>query len=173
ELGRADGEAGGGDGTGESAVEGVFDISSLPEVKTLLAERGLPSEDELVVRRVISPRGRAYINGSLVNISTLQEIGERLADIHGQHDHQSLLKADRQLKLLDEFCQASAFHSAYINKYRELSALRNTLNGLESGGRERAQRLDMLLFQRDEIDKAGLAVTEEDELKSERSKLLH
>ncbi len=112
----------------------MFDLSGLPEVKALLEARGLPADDELVIRRVIFPRGRAYVNGSLANLSTLQEIGERLADIHGQHDHQSLLKADRQLKLLDEFCQASALYLGYVEKYRELSGLRAVLSGLEAGG---------------------------------------
>jgi DNA repair protein RecN (Recombination protein N) len=167
------GADGGGAEAGETAVEGIFDLSGFPEVKALLEVRGLPAEDELVVRRLIFPRGRAYINGCLVNLSALQEIGEHLADIHGQHDHQSLLKADRQLKLLDEFCQASALYSSYIEKYRELSGLRAALGGFEAGGRERAQRLDLLLFQRDEIDKAELSPSEEDDLNSERSRLLH
>ncbi len=157
----------------ESAVEGIFDISAVPGVGALLEEKGLPAGDDLAIRRIISPRGRAYVNGSLASISTLQEIGERLADIHGQHDHQSLLKADRQLKLLDEFCAASELYSAYIGKYRELAELKNSLTGLEAGRREREQRLDMLLFQRDEIDKAALSASEEDELKSERARLMH
>ncbi len=167
------GADGGSAEAGETAVEGIFDLSGFPEVKALLAGRGLPAEDELVVRRLIFPRGRAYINGCLVNLSALQEIGEHLADIHGQHDHQSLLKADRQLKLLDEFCQASALYSSYIEKYRELSGLRAALGGFEAGGRERAQRLDLLLFQRDEIDKAELSPSEDNDLNSERSRLLH
>ncbi len=162
----------GGEGE-ESAVEGIFDISAVPEVGALLEEKGLPAGGELVIRRIISPRGRAYVNGSLASISTLQEIGERLADIHGQHDHQSLLKADRQLKLIDEFCEASALYLAYIDNYRELSELKNSLSGLEAGRREREQRLDMLLFQRDEIDKAALSPSEEDGLKSERARLMH
>jgi DNA repair protein RecN (Recombination protein N) len=174
EFARVGSGAGGiGAETGETAVEGIFDLSGFPEVKALLEGRGLPAEDELVVRRHIFPRGRAYINGCLVNLSALQEIGEHLADIHGQHDHQSLLKADRQLKLLDEFCRVSALYSSYIEKYRELSGLRAALNGFEAGGRERAQRLDLLLFQRDEIDKAELSSSEEDDLKSERSRLMH
>ena len=157
----------------ESAVEGIFDVSGMPEVMALLEDKGLPSGDELAIRRIISPRGRAYVNGSLASVSTLQEIGERLADIHGQHDHQSLLKADRQLKLLDDFCTASGLYSAYIDKYRELAELKNNLSGLEAGRLERGQRLDMLLFQRDEIDKAALSASEEDELKSERTRLMH
>jgi DNA repair protein RecN (Recombination protein N) len=167
------GADGGGEQAGETAVEGIFDLSGYPEVKALLEGKGLPAEDDLVVRRLIFPRGRAYINGCLVNLSALQEIGEHLADIHGQHDHQSLLKADRQLKLLDEFCRAAALYSRYAEKYRELSGFRAALGGFEAGARERAQRLDLLLFQRDEIDKAELSPSEEDDLNSERSRLLH
>jgi DNA repair protein RecN (Recombination protein N) len=173
EFARIGGGAYGGEQAGETAVEGIFDLSGYPEVKALLEGKGLPAEDDLVVRRLIFPRGRAYINGCLVNLSALQEIGEHLADIHGQHDHQSLLKADRQLKLLDEFCRAAALYSRYAEKYRELSGFRAALGGFEAGARERAQRLDLLLFQRDEIDKAELSPSEEDDLNSERSRLLH
>ncbi len=163
----------GGGGDEESAVEGIFDISSVPGVGALLEEKGLPSGDELAIRRIISPRGRAYVNGSLTSIQTLQEIGERLVDIHGQHDHQSLLRADRQLGQLDEFCGACALYSEYAARFRELAGLKNSLAGLETGRREREQRLDMLLFQRDEIDKAELSAPEEDGLKSERERLVH
>ena len=165
--------SGNGGGDEESAVEGIFDISSVPDVGALLEEKGLPTGNELAIRRIISPRGRAYVNGSLASISTLQEIGERLADIHGQHDHQSLLKADRQLGLIDEFCEASALYSEYAARFRELAELKSRLSGFEAGRREREQRLDILLFQRDEIDKAALSASEEDELNSERARLMH
>ena len=163
-------------GPGEDGVvEAAFDISGLPEVKERLIERGLDGGDELIIRRVVSAsgRGKAYVNSSLANLSLLQEIGDLLVDMHGQHDHQSLLKADSHLGLLDSYLSLTKDAEMYRAGYDRLEFMRKRRDELTADGRERARRIDLLRFQKDEIDKAGLAPGEEEELKAERAKLLH
>ncbi|HLB25353.1 MAG TPA: AAA family ATPase, partial [Nitrospirota bacterium] len=158
----------------EAAVEGAFDVSGLAALHSLLRERGLGGEGELILRRVFSQgRGKAYVNGSLVNVSTLQELGELLVDIHGQHEHQSLLRVDRHLDLLDEYCGLSPLAHGYAETYSALSAQSGRLHELARKERERAQRLDLLHFQRAEIDAAAPVPGEEEALKDERARLMH
>ncbi len=159
----------------DTEVQAAFDIKALPALKARLEELGLLDGDELILRRVISPsgRGKAYINGSLANISTLQEVGNFLVDIHGQHEHQSLLKVDRQMDLLDAYCGLAAGLEDYAGRYTSLAALRKRLDSLTSRSRERAQRLDLLRFQIREIDEAAPVPGEEETLASERAQLTH
>ncbi len=159
----------------DTTVEAVFDVSGVPEAASLMEEMGLEADGELVIRRVASPsgRGRVYINGSLVNVGTLQRLGEWLVDIHGQHEHQSLLKVERHLELLDEFCGAGGEKARYRELYEKVSELGKRLEELSGSERERARRLDLLGFQVSEIESASLAADEEEALISERSVLAH
>lgn len=90
-------------GARRAQITAVFDIT--PAAQAWLAEFELDQEGEIVLRRVIDAqgKGRAYINGAPTTVAQLKELGEHLIDIHGQHAHQSLLKADSQRDLLDEF----------------------------------------------------------------------
>ncbi|MEK7828168.1 MAG: AAA family ATPase, partial [Deltaproteobacteria bacterium] len=76
----------------EAVVEAMFDMSSIKDIAGLLETAGLPNEENIIVRRVISRSGknRTFINNSMANLTLLQEIGSRIIDIYGQHDHQSL-----------------------------------------------------------------------------------
>lgn len=158
----------------DAAVEGAFEVSSLPELRSVLAGLGMDDGPELILRRVISSgRSRAFVNGSLVNISTLQEIGNHLVDIHGQHEHQSLLKVDSHLSLLDSFCAADGLVRSCRESYTEAASVRRRLEEMKSRERERAQRVDLLTFQTGEIDAASLVPGEEDGLSAERQRLMH
>jgi len=159
----------------DATVEALFDITDMPDIASGLLTMGLDNSGELILRRVISSSGRAkaYINGSLVNQSALQEIGESLVDIHGQHEHQSLLKVDTQLDLLDAYLGLTDDAAEYRQAYLELAGLKKNYGDLAGREREREQRLDLLRFQAGEIDGAGLNMSEEDGLLSERAMLLH
>jgi len=90
-------------GKEKAEVSATFDVAAQEEVRAWLAAQDLESGDELILRRVVDAggRSRAYINGSPCTVQQLREVGEFLVDIHGQHAHQSLLRADAQRALLD------------------------------------------------------------------------
>lgn len=149
-------------GCEKAEVAATFDVSGLPEVRSWLADNDLDGDDELLLRRVVDAggRSRAYINGSPATVQQLREVGEWLVDIHGQHAHQSLLRADAQRALLDA-------HAGLVGLAREVGAawkhwreveqlLRNASEGAEALLREREQlqwqigELDALAFGEDE-----------------------
>src|SRR5690606_5824936 len=96
-------------GADKADILASFDISDIPEARAWLAERDLDNDGPCILRRVITAEGRsrAYINGSPCPQGDLKTLGELLIDIHSQHEHQSLLKADTHRRLLDEFAGAS------------------------------------------------------------------
>jgi DNA repair protein RecN (Recombination protein N) len=154
----------------EAVVEAAFDLTSrtASDVKALLSEQGIemhPGED-LIVRRVLSSSGKnkIYINGSLVTLNTLAVVGANLADIHGQHEHQSLLSLERQMEMLDTFGGLDSFREEVTAEYRRLLDIRKDLAELQEGERDRAQREDLLRYQKNEIEAAQLKPGEDEEL---------
>lgn len=161
-------------GADSAIVEGAFSVKGHKAVEARLKELGLDQDGELILRRVISPgRGKVYINGSLANMATLQEIGDLLVDIHGQHEHQSLLNVGSHLGLLDSFCSLTEDVSIYGALYSKFSDLSREAAEIREGERDRARRLDLLLFQKDEISQAALSPGEEGNLVAERARLVH
>jgi len=161
-------------GCEEATVEAAFELdpARTAEVVALLSEQGIemdPGED-LIVRRVLSSSGKnkVYINGSLANLATLSSLGERLADIHGQHEHQSLLSLERQLDMLDSFGGHGELRGEVNAGYRRLLDIRKKLAEIQEGERDRAQREDMLRYQQNEIEAAQLRPGEDDALLSEQ-----
>ncbi|HTG01132.1 MAG TPA: DNA repair protein RecN [Nitrospirota bacterium] len=166
-------------GSQEAVVEAAFDLNSRgrKQVSALLDEQGIgmqPGED-LIVRRVLSSAGKnkIYINGNLANLAALNELGACLADIHGQHEHQSLLSQERQLDLLDSFGGCDSLRDEVAAAYGQLMAIRKELAGLEAGERNRAQREDMLRFQKNEIEAAMLKPGEDTALMEEQKVLVN
>jgi len=121
-------------------------------------------DEEVVVRRVVprDGRSRAYVNGRLATVGELSQWGRRLVDLHGQHAHQSLLATAVQRGALDRFAgiDLEPLHRAR----KDLAALDEQLAALGGDARERARELDLLRFQRDEIDAATIAGADEDEI---------
>jgi DNA repair protein RecN (Recombination protein N) len=161
-------------GSPEAVVEAAFELNGLGSsmVADILARQGIeaaPGED-LIVRRVISASGKSkvYINGSLANLNTLAELGAYLADIHGQHEHQSLLSVDQQMDMLDSFGGLLEAREAFAASYQQLHELRKQLAGLEAGEREKAQREDLLRYQANEIEGSRLKEGEDEELANEQ-----
>jgi DNA repair protein RecN (Recombination protein N) len=157
-------------GSQEAVVEAAFELNGRvsAEITGLLSEQGIeldPGED-LIIRRVLSSSGKnkVYINGSLANLTTLAAVGANLADIHGQHEHQSLLSLDRQMDMLDSFGDHGALVDEVTTVYRQLLDIRKDLATLQEGERDRAQREDLLRYQTLEIEAAQLTPGEEDEL---------
>ena len=161
-------------GSDEAVVEAAFELNGAGAraVRAVLAEQGIAAEqgEDLIVRRVISSSGKnkVYINGSLANLATLASLGRHLADIHGQHEHQSLLALDQQMDMLDAFGGLHGTRAEVGDAYGKLMAVRKKLHELEIGERDRAQREDLLRYQKNEIGAAQLGEGEDEELANEQ-----
>jgi DNA repair protein RecN (Recombination protein N) len=157
-------------GSQEAVVEAAFELNSrgAADVTALLSEQGIEMDPggDLIVRRVLSSSGKnkIYINGSLANLAALAAVGANLADIHGQHEHQSLLSLEHQREMLDAFGGLGRLRDEVTFEYRRLLEVRKDLAALQEGERDRAQREDMLRYQKNEIEAAQLKPGEYEEL---------
>lgn len=162
-------------GADKAEIAATFDVSSLPIVQSWLAEQDLEAEGELILRRVVDSNGRsrAYINGSASTIQQLREVGEYLVDIHGQHAHQSLLRADAQRALLDD-------HGGLVELGREVAAawkvwrqLEASLEAARAGSEAGAREREMLAWQVNELEQLAFSAQEWGELEAEQRRLAH
>lgn len=164
-------------GEDEAQLEAAFHLSDThPLIQRLRRQDILgPNESELILRRVLarSGRHRVYVNGSLCPLRVLEELGGTLVDIHGQHEQQSLLATTQQLDALDAFGRLHELRGRYEQVYRSWRDLRTQLGALQADDVDRARREDMLRFQAQEIEQAGLLPDEEERLRSERQRLVH
>ena len=144
-------------------------------VRDLLEKYELPESDMLVISRRITDTGRSVsrINGETVNASIVKEIASRLFDVHGQHDHQTLLYPAKQLALLDRYAGAEALEEAAAVRSlaRDYRAAKKELSGASEHGAARARELSMAQYEYDEIMAARL-VAGEDDLLEERFRVL-
>ncbi|MBI5385701.1 MAG: DNA repair protein RecN [Verrucomicrobia bacterium] len=156
-------------GAESCSVEALFDVAKLrAPLKTFLDENGLePCEDgQLVLKRVFTAAGanRQFVNGSPTTLNTLATLGEWLVDIHGPHDHQSLLHPARQLDILDAFGGLGGPRAAFANLVARRSALAAEKTALIVDEKTYAQQLDLLRFQVREIGDAKLHPDEETQI---------
>ncbi len=163
------------DGSTECSVEGVLADCSFTDA--FLAEQGIASEgDELLLKRIFYPEkpGKQWINGSPVTLQMLKKLGDLLVDMHGPHDHQSLLSVDEQLKALDAFAGAEATLSDYRKTYQQWKQALQALEELQqTDSGQLAQRLDFLEYQIAEIENADLKTDEEEELEASFDRATH
>ena len=163
-------------GAARAEVEGVFDVEGNLGVRDVLAAHGLEPEDGLVIiRREIAAggRGRVWVNGAASTVALLGELGAHLVDLHGQHEHQTLLQPRNQRDMLDAWSDARELAAAVRREHARLRAAQDDLHALDTRTREAEQRADYLRFQLDEIDGAQLRPGEEEELESEVRRLSH
>ncbi|HAO78802.1 MAG TPA: DNA repair protein RecN [Verrucomicrobia subdivision 3 bacterium] len=154
------------------SVEAVFDVKKLrAPLKSFLEENGLePCEDyQLVLKRTFTSAGtnRQFINGSATTLATLAAIGEWLVDMHGPHDHQSLLHAAKQLAILDAFGGLEKERESFGELVRRRAVLENEKAALIVDEKTYAQQLDLLRFQVQEISAARLQPDEEKSVEEE------
>src|SRR5881296_1479798 len=148
-------------------VEAVFSGNDLQELNRQLNEAGIdPCQNDLILKRTLSSSGtnRQFINGSTTTLSILKNIGDELVDLHGPHDHQSLLSPETQLSLLDSFARAEAQLEEYRKHYRQLQTLLAEHAALNTAETAREQELDLLRHQINEIRSANLVADEEEEI---------
>jgi len=154
----------------ESVVEALFTGPLPPGVLARLEAAGVATAEDLLLRRVVSPggRSRAFANDTAIALPTLEEIGRELVDIHGQHQHQSLLHAETHLDFLDGFGRLLGVRERYREAWARLDGLGRERDLLERQESERERRLEYLRFQHEELERAALLPGEEERLRSER-----
>ena len=163
-------------GEKQAAVEALFSVQS-QALTEKLAENGIVPEEDgtLLITRTLSEAGKSVcrINGSTVTVGMLKEIAEDMIDIYGQHEHQSLLNPVKHIRLLDRFCGAGFGEAmeGYKNSRQRLKDLEKQLTILIGDESQREQRMDMLLFQKEEIEAAELQEGEEDALLEQKKRL--
>ncbi len=163
-------------GAERAAVEAVFDVEAIPAVLARLEEYGLRLEDGLLIlRREVAAEGRnrAWVSGSPTTARIVGELGSALVDLHGQHEHQTLLHAADQRRVLDAFGEAEDAAEEVARLHAELTALRADLESRRDHLRDVESRADFLRFQLSEIDGARLAPGEDDALEAESARLEH
>ncbi len=163
-------------GAETAVVEAVFDIDPAGPVAALLEEAGHQTgEGELVIKRELarSGRHRAFVNDGAATVGLLERLGLVLVELHGQHEHQRLLEPVRQLLLLDRFAEADERRERVGLLARRWEEARGALTRLRDEMREGARLEDLYRFQLSEIDAVKLRDGEEDNLRTERSRLQH
>src|SRR5580765_3896593 len=148
-------------------VDAVFTGNDLQKLNLQLVEAGVePCENDLIIKRSFSATSgtRQFINGSPTTLSTLKNLGDDLVDLHGPHDHQSLLSPEKQLSLLDSFARAKQQLEGYRTHYRQLQTLLAEHAALNTAETAREQEMDLLRHQITEIKSAHLVASEEEEI---------
>ncbi|MEM7698589.1 MAG: DNA repair protein RecN [Verrucomicrobiota bacterium] len=164
--------------TGESSctVEAIFELTTnLDQVNALLEESGLePCEgNALVVKRIFGSGNKQFVNCSPCTLNVLKSVGSLLVDLHGPHEHQSLLSQDRQLAMLDAYAQAGELRAAYQKAYRAWRRAEDELDAFRSLRTASDQEIELLRYQADEIGEASLELSEVVELEARYEKVRH
>ena len=152
------------------------DIEDTPTAKQWLIEQDLildEADDECILRRVITASGksRAWINGSPCNLKLMRELGEQLVDIHGQHEHQSLMKKNMQRNMLDDFSENSSLLKTVSDAFEEWKQLKTKLELLNNQNSDHQAKLDLLRFQTQELDELQMSENETQSLDEEHARL--
>ena len=146
-------------------IDGIFDIAHHQSIQELLESKNIMVEEgQLILSRSFNRNGKSSIlaNDQPIPLKALKEIGQYLADIHGQYSNQRLLDADTHHEYLDTFNQeGKTAYKAYIEAYKVYKQAKQEVDNLQDNMSERARELDMLRYQIDEIEDAGLSIGED------------
>ncbi len=156
-------------GADKSVVEGIFTISGNKKVQRLLDAAEIENGEEIIVRREVSQKGqsRAFVNDTPVPIAQLKELGDHLVDLHGQHEHQSLLRPETHIDLLDDFGGLDTLIKNFKTAYHDLNAELGELKDLISKRDALKEKRELYAFQIKEIDAVNPEPGEIDNLESE------
>ena len=159
-----------------AVVEAVFTGIS-DNIKEIMNELGLEEDDVIIITRKLTREGKndCKVNGQTFSLSMLRKLTAPLMDLHGQFQHQNLLKVQNHLILLDKFGgkEIAQLKSEYQEKYRALAGVEDQLQSLISDDKERQRLLDLYKYQIDEIKEASFYDGEEEELKDIRNQVIH
>ncbi|MEJ5363186.1 MAG: DNA repair protein RecN [Spirochaetota bacterium] len=157
-----------------AVLEGVFDISNLPQVKQILEQSGIDNEDDtLILRREIysNGKGRCFANSIQIPLAKLKEIADYLVDIHGQNEHQNIVQVAKHRELLDNFGLLQPLVQNMSQLHKQLQEIKEKIASLQIDEREKARRIDYLTHAIGEIEQANLQPNEEEALKNESNLL--
>jgi DNA repair protein RecN (Recombination protein N) len=156
-------------GAEKAIVEAVFGIVGNKKVKAFLIGNELEDSEEIVVRREISSKGqtRCFMNDTPISVAQLKEVGNHLVDLHGQHEHQSLLRKETHIDMLDDFGGLEGIVEEYHSSYEVLTRLVDERNALRQKERQLKERRDLYEFQIREIDAISPQPREEASLETE------
>jgi DNA repair protein RecN (Recombination protein N) len=163
-------------GTDSAVIEAVFELEPDSPAAVVLEEAGHPApEGVLVIKREISRAGRhrVFVNDAPATVALLERLGETLVELHGQHEHQRLMEASRQLDLLDRYAGTEEARARVGGLVGEWEAARDELLRIRGEAREGQRQEDLLRFQLSEIDAVRLREGAEEELRAERRRLQH
>jgi len=156
-------------GAEKAIVEGFFDVSGNQKLKTLLNQNEIDHSDELILRREVSIKGqsRSFINDSPATTALLKEVGDLLVDLHGQHEHQSLLRVETHIDLLDDYGRLESLVNEFNELYLKASKTLDELKELKAKEKQLMEKRSLYEFQIKEIDDVNPHTGEEDELENE------
>ncbi|KPU28100.1 DNA repair protein RecN [Caloranaerobacter sp. TR13] len=164
-------------GCNKAFIEGLFYLEKLENIKSILDEYGIEVEQDnmLLISREIFSSGKSIsrINGRVVTLSMLNKLTKKLVDLHGQHEHQSLLLAENHIELLDSLGKENINNLVFSvkNEFDKLKKLINRLKEIGIDEMEKERKIDLLKFQLSEIDSAELKIDEEEKIVNELSLL--
>ena len=161
-------------GADKAEITLSVDITQTPSARVWLEAQGMEgADDTCILRRVISAQGksRAWINGSPANLTQLRELGEQLVDIHGQHEHQSLMKKDAQRQMLDAFADNDVLLDTTRRAWQSWKKLHERVTQLTSQNQQHQERIDLLRFQSQELETLAMHAGEPDQLDEELNRL--
>jgi len=160
-------------GSSKAEISAEFDISNLKDVQNWLKDKELESENDCLIRRRLSSdgRSRAFINGSAVPLQDMRQLGEMLVDIHGQHEHQSLMKPNMQRQLLDDYAAHKKLLEDIKSTYSEWTQQQQKYSALKTANKDKNDRVDLLRYQVNELDELSLQAGEMSELQQEHQML--
>lgn len=159
-------------GADKAISEATLKVGDNEWLRTLLAEYEVEYSEFLILRREIRQTGsRAFINDTPVNISVLKRVGDQLVDLHGQHDHQLLLKDENHLSVIDQFDSVKPVLDRYQTEYQQMSVLQKEFRDLKRREKELKEKTELYQFQVKELEAAELNPDEEEELIAEMNLL--
>lgn len=164
-------------GSDKAILQAAFSIKKTDKrLQAVLSALGIDvTDNQLIIQREIQHSGRnvVRVNGMLINLTMLKQIGEYLVDIHGQNEHQELMQAEKHLAMLDEYAglEVKTLKLKYQEIYQQYKHTLTAVKEKQQNQQAWAQRFDMLKFQVEELEAADLEVDEEDLLSAERGRL--
>jgi DNA repair protein RecN (Recombination protein N) len=160
-------------GCDKAEISVSFSVKQAPQAGNWLAQHEMESEDECIIRRCISTKGpsKAFINGIPATVQQLRELGEMLVDLHGQHEHQSLLHKDVQRQLLDDYANHKDLLAQVAGLYTNWQNLSRDFERLSQANNDRDSRLELLRYQVQELEALELQAGETEQLEQELKRL--
>ncbi len=156
-------------GSKKAIVEGIFNVSNNEKIKNLLEKNEIEIEPELIVRREVSLKGsnRCFLNDTPVKLNVIKDVGNLLVDLHGQHEHQSLLRTETHIEMLDEFGDYPESLEQFSRRRKTLAGLLKEFEELQERETQLREKKDLYNFQIKEIDAVAPEAGEDESLEQE------